>query len=493
VLLTVTSTAPQADDLGHLLHKHPARVQSFDLSVGTAHVFYPRADAQVCTAALLLEVDPVGLVRGAASAAQYVDERPYAASSLLAVAIGRVFGSALKGRCDARPELVDQPLPLELHLPAVPGDPQLLHRLFGPLGWQVAAHAPLRDPQVPDWGDSPFVDLRLSGHQVLADALSHLYVLLPVLADDKHYWVGTDEVDKLLRAGGRWLAGHPERELITARALAHQRTLVGDATARLLALDGAEVAVQLVSADVGTDPSAEPTAELSASAGPSTAEAPSTARAPSTAVPLAVRRRSAILGVLHEVGAHRVVDLGCGEGRLLADLLADPAFSQVVGADVSTRALDRAERRLNLDRMPDSVRARLTLRQSSVTYADDELVGFDAIVLSEVVEHLDLDRLPALEATVLGHAAPQVVVLTTPNAEHNLRYPDLAHGGFRHADHRFEWSRSELADWAEAAAARYGYTVQLRGVGEDDPAVGPPTQLALFRRAAPVAVVEGVA
>lgn len=472
MLLTLTSTAPQADDLGYLLHKHPGRVQSFESSVGVAHVFYPQADATRCTVALLLEVDPVGLVRGALTAAQYVDERPYAASSLLAVAIGRVFGSALKGRCDARPELVDRSLPLAVHVPAVRGDVDLLRRLFEPLGWQVTATVPPRDPQVAEWGDSPFADLQLRGEQVLADALSHLYVLLPVLDDDKHYWVGTDEVEKLLRAGGRWLAAHPERELITTRSLAHQRSLVDDATARLAALDAEALA--------GDGPADVAPADASDAPGTS----PDAARdRPAGEPPLAVRRRAAILGVLREVGAHRVADLGCGEGRLLRDLLADATFSQVVGADVSERALARAERRLNLDRMPDSVRARLTLRQSSVTYRDDELAGFDAIVLSEVIEHVDPDRLPALAANVLGHAAPATVVLTTPNAEHNRRYPGLAHGGFRHADHRFEWTRAELADWAGTVADRYGYVVELRAVGDDDPDVGPPTQLALLRRA----------
>ena len=193
------------------------------------------------------------------------------------------------------------------------------------------------------------------------------------------------------------------------------------------------------------------------------------------------RRLEAVLGALREVGARRVVDLGCGEGHYLRALLADTSFTEVVGVDVSARELERAERRLGLDRMPDQVRGRLSLRQSSVTYRDDAITGFDAVLLVEVVEHLDPDRVPALVTNVFGHARPATVVLTTPNAEHNVRY-GIPEGRFRHPDHRFEWTRAELRSWAEQVAAEHGYRVELRPVGDEDPEVGPPTQLALFTR-----------
>jgi 3' terminal RNA ribose 2'-O-methyltransferase Hen1 len=217
------------------------------VAAGTAHVFYPRAGEDGCTAALLLEVDPVGLVRGPAASegfalGRYVNDRPYAASSLLAVALGRVFRTAMAGRCDARPELAAAALPLAVHVPALPclGGPDLATRLFEPLGWQVSAGTVPLDEEFPDWGDSPYLDLRLEGRMRLADALSHLYVLLPVLDDGKHYWVGPDEVDKLVRAGSAWLAAHPERDLVTHRYLAHQRHLARTAVARLAEVDDTE-------------------------------------------------------------------------------------------------------------------------------------------------------------------------------------------------------------------------------------------------------------
>jgi len=470
VLLTITSTRGPATDLGFLLHKHPRRVQDFDTSVGTAHVFYPEATDTRCTAALLLEIDPIALVRGRRGApaggegfalGQYVNDRPYAASSMVAAALSRVFKTAMAGRCDSRPELAAGPLPLEVRVPVLPcrGGPDLARRLFEPMGWRVDARAVPLDETVPSWGDSRYVDLRLTGDVRLAEALHHLYVLLPVLDDAKHYWVSPDEVDKLIRAGEGWLSTHPERDLITRRYLAHRSSLTRAALARLAEVDDLEPE-QLDDAVPLVDDAAE------------------------RSVPLAELRRGAVLAVLRAAGAARVADLGCGEGALVAALLADRSFIEIIATDVSARALEVAARRLRLDQLPERQRARLHLFQSSLTYGDERIAGLDAAVLMEVVEHVDPSRLAALERVVLGAAAPDTVVVTTPNIEHNVRYDSLPAGALRHRDHRFEWTRAELRAWAERAAAEHGYAVRYLPVGVDDPEVGPPTQMAVFTRQA---------
>ncbi|MEU4565312.1 3' terminal RNA ribose 2'-O-methyltransferase Hen1 [Micromonospora sp. NPDC023956] len=468
MFLTITSTAPAATDLGFLLHKHPGRVQSFELSVGQAHVFYPEATAQRCTAALLVEVDPIALVRGKGSGgpdgfslAQYVNDRPYAASSMLAVALGRVFRTAMAGRCDARPELPDQRLPLEVRVPALPcvGGVEVARRMFEPLGWTVEATALPLDPRVPHWGPSRYLDVRLAGRVRLAEALNHLYVLLPALDNTKHYWVTTDEVDKVVRAGAGWLREHPERDLILRRYLAHRRTMVSTAVGRLAEVDDAEPrTVDNAVPDGDTD-------EL-----------------PPRSLSLAEQRRSAVLAALRAAGAARVVDLGCGEGSLLRALAVDPVFTELVGVDVSARALQVAARRLRLEQMSERQRERIRLVQSSLTYRDTRIAGFDAVVLMEVVEHVDPARLGALERTVFTHARPATVVVTTPNVEYNVRYPDLPAGHMRHRDHRFEWTRAQFRSWAETVAAERGYTVRHLPVGVDDPEIGPPTQMAVFTR-----------
>jgi 3' terminal RNA ribose 2'-O-methyltransferase Hen1 len=468
MLLTITSTAAPATDLGFLLHKHPGKTQCFDVAAGQVHVFYPEAGQDRCTAALLLEIDPIGLVRGRRSAgpdafslAQYVNDRPYAASSMMAVAMGRVFRTAMAGRCEARPELAASTLPLEIAIPALPcrGGAEVAQRLFGPLGWTVEATPVPLDPLIPQWGDSRYVGLRLSGRLRLAEALNHLYVLLPVLDNAKHYWVSTDEVDKLIRAGSGWLGGHPDRDLITRRYLAHRRELVLTAVGRLAEADDTEPET-LDNAVPGDGPDEAPQRPLS----------------------LAQQRCGAVVAALRAAGATTVADLGCGEGALLRMLLDEPAFSRVLGVDVSHRALEAAAKRLHLDRMPDRRRERVELLQSSLTYRDERIAGFDAAVLMEVIEHVDPPRLGALEQTVFESAGPATVVLTTPNAEHNVRFPDLPAGSMRHRDHRFEWTRAQFRGWADAVAARHGYGVRYLPVGTDDPEVGPPTQMAVFSR-----------
>ncbi|MBU2670075.1 3' terminal RNA ribose 2'-O-methyltransferase Hen1 [Actinoplanes bogorensis] len=449
MLLTVTTTHRPATDLGYLLVKHPDRIHSFDVPTGTAFVMYPEATDERCTAALLLDVDPQRLRgrRDAFELSQFVNDRPYAASSLLASALAKVFRSALRGASKDRPELVGVALPLEIRVPVLRGSAELATRLFEPLGWSVAATPIPIEPEL--GGESRYVDLTLTGSRTLSAALNHLYVLLPVLDDAKHYWVAPDEIDKLLRSGAGWLAGHPEKVLIARRYLAHKRAL---ATTALQQLEGEEA----------EEPPAEEEAELPVVRKQSLAE----------------QRRDAVLAALTEAGATRVLDLGCGGGALLAALLKDRRYTEIVGTDVSARALEIAARKLRLDRLPERQRDRLKLWQSALTYRDDRLQGFDAAVLMEVIEHVDPPRLPALEATVFGHAHPASVVVTTPNVEYNVNYEGLT--GMRHSDHRFEWTRAEFAAWATRVASEYGYTVDLRGVGDADEATGSPTQLALF-------------
>ncbi|MFD0363939.1 3' terminal RNA ribose 2'-O-methyltransferase Hen1 [Nocardia sp. GCM10030253] len=527
MLLTITCTPPEsaawpATDLGFLLHKNPDRVQAFEQSYGIAHVLYPEADAARCTAALVLEVDPIRLVRGRSrstpdfSLGQYVNDRPYAASSLLSVALGAVFRTALHGRCDQRPELVRTALPLRIELPAVPckGGPEAAERVFAPLGWTVATTPLPLDPAFPEWGDSHYVRIELIGTVRLADALSHLYVLLPVLDGAKHYWVAADEVDKLIRAGSGWLAEHPERAWITRRYLARRHSLVRSALARLAEIDDTEpeqldaiedtrdefdteragrdnltaehAATDDFAVVATTDTDTKITVAEAISVG-SSAEAAvaeqgtvdAGARIPS----LAVQRRAAVLATLREVGARRVLDLGCGEGALLRELLADKTFSEIVGIDVSMRSLNIAKRRLRLDRLPERVSQRLTLRQGALTYTDARLRGYDAAVLMEVIEHVDAPRLGALEHAVFGSAAPGSVVVTTPNAEYNALYEGLAAGKFRHSDHRFEWTRAEFAAWARGVADRYGYRTRFVPIGPEHPDAGSSSQLAVFTKA----------
>lgn len=470
MLLSITTTHRPASDLGYLLHKHPGRVQSFPLAFGKAHVYYPESDPERCTACLLLEVDPIGLVRGQRGQRtldQYVNDRPYVASSMLAVAIAQVFGTALSGNCKDRPELVATAIPLEARIPSLPcgGGADLLLRLFQPLGYRVTVTSHLLDDKFVEWGEASLYGVEITATKTLSELLSHLYVLVPVLDNEKHYWVGDDEVAKLLRHGEGWLARHPERELIATRYLKYRRNLADEAIKQLREQDG-EGPVE-IEADSSEDPREEATEEK---------------------LSLHQQRHGVVLAVLQARGARRVADLGCGEGRLVRELLKHKGFEKIIGMDVSHRTLEIAADRLRLEQLPPTVRQRVELIHGSLMYRDGRLDGFDAAILCEVIEHMDEPRLEAMEKVVFGAAKPSLVIVTTPNSEYNVMWETLAAGAVRHKDHRFEWTREQFRAWCASVASCFGYSVELRGIGDagvtaDGVQVGTPTQMGIFSRA----------
>ena len=456
MLLTLTTTYQPATDLGYLLHKNPGRIQTFTLSFGKAHIFYPEVTAERCTAALLLDIDHIQLVRRkdeALSLEQYVNDRPYVASSFLSVALAQVLGTALNGRCVQRPELVDTPIPLHASITVVKStDGEVfLRRLFEPLGYNVIVIPHMLDEQFPEWGKSPYYTVELQQNCRLSELLNHLYVLIPVLDDDKHYWIGDDEVSKLLLRGKGWLETHPEREQIAYRYLKHRRSLVRDAISRLL--NGEEIEpekdIESVKVDVAAVQDESETNQ-------------------ETCRSLHNLRLQTVLSLLRASEAKSVLDLGCGEGKLLSLLLKEKQFERIIGVDVSYRALELAQRRLHLDRLPQKLRERITLIHCALTYRDKRLQDFDAAAVIEVIEHLDPPRLSAFERVLFEYARPQTVVITTPNAEYNVNYSTLEAGKLRHADHRFEWTRSEFQAWANHGAQRSGYGVRFLSIGAED-------------------------
>ncbi|MVN78145.1 3' terminal RNA ribose 2'-O-methyltransferase Hen1 [Hymenobacter sp. HMF4947] len=474
MLLTITTTYQPATDLGYLLHKNPARLQSLEITGGQAHVFYPEATAERCTAALLLDLDPVGLVRGRGNGEgfaleQYVNDRPYVASSFLSVALSKAFGTAMNGTCKDRPALPAEALPLAVTVAVVsaPG-PDWPRRLFEPLGYAVETEAYPLDPTQPEWGDSPYYTLRLRHDGLrLQDVLTHLYVLLPVLDNDKHYYVDQTEAEKLLHRGGDWLPQHPERGFITRRYLRYLAGIVNPTLARLM--EGTEEELPEPVAPETNEPGALPLTPAAVAA-----------EAPEPKLSLHDQRLQQVAHEIYQLAPKRVLDLGCGEGKLLRLLLRQPKIEFVRGMDVSHQALSRAAQRLHLDELSPRQRARIELIQGSLLYRDERLAGFDAAALVEVIEHLDENRLAALEAVVFAQARPAHVFVTTPNADYNQLFEKLNAGDFRHDDHRFEWTRAEFAAWATGVAERHGYQVRIEAMGDEVEGVGAPSQMAVF-------------
>ena len=460
MVLQLRTTHRPASDLGYLLHKNPSKVHEAELPFGKAFLAFPEATDEACTAAIILDIDPVGLVRGKSGRsrwADYVNDRPYVASSFMSSAIVALCRTAMTGRSKERPELAQTAIPLEVTIPSIrcKGGDSFLRALFGPLGYMVEAARIGLDPDFPEWGEGSLFSVRLSTTKKISEVLNHLCVLLPVLDDDKHYWVSKDEIEKLLSKGEDWLAQHPEREEIARRYLLRQKNLLNLAIEQLETLDGSP------------EESAEPTDA-----------APQPERGPS----LHDLRLDAVEVELVASHAKSVLDLGCGEGKLLRRLLKRTQFEKIVGMDVCLASLDKAARYLRLNDLSDRQRERIKLVHGSLTYVDTELGGFDAAALVEVIEHLDIGRLKALEASVFGHSKPQTVVLTTPNKEYNALFETMPAESMRHWDHRFEWTRKEFSEWASRVAADFGYMVTVKPVGIEDPTHGAPSQMAVFTR-----------
>ena len=466
MFLSISTTHKPATDLGFLLRKNPANVHRADLSFARSVIFYPEANDAQCEAVLMLDVDPIQLVRGrkdsrgAALLDHYVNDRPYAASSFLSVAMARTLRDAMNGNAPEREALANTAIPLVLKVTPLPcrGGDEIVRKLFEPLGYAVETEGALLDAYYPEWGESAYRTVTLTAEIRLADALSHLYVLIPVLDNSKHYWIDEDEVEKLIAKGGAWLQAHPERELIARRYLWRKRH--------------AREAIALLDERFG------PEEHIDA---PENGEEEEALEKP---LGLNAQRYESVTAALLRLGVRRVCDLGCGEGRLLARLMKEKEFNRIVGFEVSTIELEKAARGLNLDRMSPTQRERIDIYRGSLVYEDERLKGYDAITLVEVIEHVDAERLDALERVVFAKANPRAVIVTTPNIEYNAVFEAMQPGQLRHNDHRFEWTRAEFREWADRVCKRQGYTVTFEGIGEEHAEYGHPTQMAIFERGA---------
>jgi SAM-dependent methyltransferase len=487
MLITLTCHAPNAPDIGYLFGKNPASLFAREFSGGRVLVFYPEVTDDHLTIALLTEIDPIALVRTASGAHgldQYVNDRPYVASSLTSVALNVAFGSALGGKSRERPERVNEVLRWEVSLPVVACDAgeEFITRIFAPLGYEVTVERLPLDLAFPAWGSSNLYTIRLSGAQTVQAVLSHLYVLLPVLDNAKHYYIEASETEKLLRHGGAWLAAHRDRRLITRSYLRYHRPLVTSALSRLASLaleEGNEESVEETEADADTpEETAEETAD-DVTPGETGETRPTSARKTPN---LHTQRLEAVMEAIRAANATSLVDLGCGEGRLLTLALKERSLKRILGMDVSSYALSHARRYLHLDDMPSAQRERIEVVQGSLLYRDKRLEGFDVAALVEVVEHLDPPRLGVMERVVFAYARPRRVIVTTPNHEYNVHWEALGEEKLRHRDHRFEWTRAEGQAWAEHVAKAFGYGFEWREIGPADEALGAPSQMVIFDR-----------
>ncbi|MCL2847635.1 MAG: 3' terminal RNA ribose 2'-O-methyltransferase Hen1 [Firmicutes bacterium] len=456
MLLTITYKGQNSTNLGYLLHKNPSRPQQFEMSFGLAYVFYPKASETETTVALLLDINPIDLARGKLGSKDgglfdYVNDRPYVSSSFMSTAISKIFGTAMSGKCDKMPDLVEQKIDLESSIMMLPcsGDKKILERIFAPLGYKVEYDTFILDDKFTEWGESKYINLYLKGNIKLSELLNHLYVLLPVFDNQKHYWIGSGEVEKLIHHGEWWLANHPEKNIITARYLRRKKSLINRALKELECEDNLESNNNLEEEK----------------------ESPQIIR-------LNDLRMEVVSKAVLESKAKSVIDLGCGEGKLIDKLLKQKQLERITGVDVCIQSLERAKKKIDI--LPERIKEKITLFQGSLIYKDKRFSDYDVACVIEVIEHMDLARLNAFERILFEFTSPPTVILTTPNAEYNINYEHME--GLRHTDHRFEWTREEFKIWVDKICVSYGYSSSLSDIDTSDEHQNTPTQMVIFTK-----------
>lgn len=464
MLLTITTENERAEELSYLLHKSPDKLQSFDITGGKAHVFYPEYTKTKCSVSLLLEIDTIELIRNIRlpdngfMLKNYINDRPYVASSFTSHSIATVFSSAMNGKCSLKPELIEVEMSFEVNISLLKikgGNSEWINRIFVPLGYEVEYKRHVLNENFPKWGESNYYSLKLKNKLTLQKLLSQLYVLLPVFDYEKHYFISTNEIDKLLEKGRDWLITHPEKEMITKRYLNNLKKYYNPALERLKD-DNEE---DIYQEDLEKLNEAEIEKKLS----------------------LNKQRLKAVFDKVKDSGFNSIMDLGCGEGKLLKMLLKDSKFSKITGMDVSFSELQKAKDNLYYDNLSDKQKERINLFQGSLIYKDERLKNHQIATVIEVIEHIELDMLRSFEKILFSYLEPQMIVITTPNSEYNKKYEKLSQESFRHHDHRFEWNRKEFLEWLNYIKDKYNYGFEVFEIGDIDKELGSPTQMAVLK------------
>ncbi|MCZ7861155.1 3' terminal RNA ribose 2'-O-methyltransferase Hen1 [Agrobacterium salinitolerans] len=474
MFLSIAASGEHAPDLGFVLYKHPGRFFEKTTSKGRVVGGFTDNREDFAEFALVVEIDPVERVRGVnwdQGIASYVEPMPFLAASHMSQALSQALGSAMNGVLGSKDPVIDARVkeagvkrwPLTIKVGPVRCSPGMIERLFAELGWAVEIESHKLDvPGVSEDNDRPLHVFSLKGDATVSDALSQLYVLLPVLDPSRHYFYDESEARKLFDKGGEWLKGHSSRDLIISRYLSKSKEL-------------REYARQLF----GNFQEKKDTEEL-------IAEIEAEMRDwedPYDNSPHQ-QRHSRIIGDVVSWGARNVIDLGCGEGKLLERLVRIGPDMRVIGIEPSAREIDRARKRLS-NNPGKSLDPRVEFVHGSAMYGDERFKDFDVAILSEVIEHVDEDRLPTLARSVFGIMAPRRVIITTPNGDYNKVFV-LRPGEFRHADHRFEWTRAECKEWVQHISAAYGYDAEVTPVGgrnaEADEANGEVSHYIVFTK-----------
>lgn len=454
--LAIKATGEGAKMLSFLLSKNPQNLYDrMEKGYRVRLTYTVFSDSEV-EALIFVTPDPVELVKNSPDTyeiTQYINDREFVVSSIFCSNTRSALGTALNGR--PKEEYLDwakHAFQLTIGFGPVATDlpDAAIKNLFEPLGYQTEIERGRADYnfQFKERSSARFINLQ--SKVTLQNALQHLFVLIPVLDDYRHYFIDEREIEKLERYGEGWLADHPLKELIIKRTLRF-RELIDQ-----MVLNSHQT--ELINEAVTPEPniSSQPVVRLNK------------------------LRYQRLVKIIEDLAAREsIVDFGAGEGKLSVRLGFIPGVKEILAVEPTEKEQLRALKRFSEASRKDDFIAPTPV-WGSLFYYDEQLCGKDVMILSEVIEHIDESRLPRVMDTILGSYKPQVLLITTPNAEYNPVYQ--MEEGIRHKDHRFEWSRAEFAEWTYCLARNYAYEVQIDGIGEEAEGYGHPSQLAILTR-----------
>ncbi len=430
--------------VSYLIAKNPNNVYERNEKGFKVRLVYSIFNKEEVQFVIYVKPDPIDLVRNSSDLldiTHYINDREFAVSSLFITAIRKALGTALNGKPDEEyQKWVEHPFDIEVAFGPVATDlrDQDVADLFEPIGYQVEIER--GESTIRTRSSARFV--KVSGRQTVQNALKHVSILIPVIDNYKHYFLDEREVEKLERYGEGWLENHPLKQLIVKRAL------------RFNAL-------------ISQSKYYEKKQHY-----PKQAESPK--------IRLNDLRYEAILNVIQTLSQKdTIVDLGAGEGRLSVQLGFLEGVKEILSIEPSNKSRLKAIERFEQVKVKEGYVEPQSL-PGSLFYFDSRLQNKDIIILCEVIEHINEDRLPKIFETILHDYRPKTLIVTTPNQEYNVLYE--MDDEMRHDDHRFEWTRAEFAQHVEGWAVSYPYQVTIRGIGEEHPIHGHPTQMAIFRR-----------
>ncbi|MCM3572375.1 3' terminal RNA ribose 2'-O-methyltransferase Hen1 [Mesobacillus subterraneus] len=443
--LTIRAVGENVQVISHLLAKNPNNLYERNQKGHAVRLFFSSFTEREVEATVFVAPDSLELVKNQGNQydiTHYINDREFAVSSIFISLIRTALGTALNGQPkEEYIKWVKHPFDLELSFgPVASGlsDHQIVD-LFEPLGFNVSINRPQIEYNFNLKSKSSVRFITLKGRTPLQMALRQIFVLIPVLDNYKHYFIDEKEIEKLERYGEGWLDDHPQKSFILKKALRFKNVYE--------LVEGQEK---------------------------------DTAAPEMRKIRLNDMRYEKIVDTVNGFeNKESIVDLGSGEGKLSTRLGFIPGVKEILAVEPSEEASIRAMERFAQAEGKDYF-IKPTQLWGSLFYYDERLKGKDVIILCEVIEHIDEERLSKVFQTILQDYRPKNLVVTTPNKEYNALYEMDTE--FRHGDHRFEWSREEFEAWCKARNEEGEYELIFDGIGELDEQFGFPTQMCIFKR-----------